>query len=78
MSTLTSAIKWIKKEHGGAFLRSKSVVLAFVATILHIWSSRNKVMFVGKSVTSNDIFVAIKTHVLTVLHAIYPLDCLEL
>ncbi|KAG9133259.1 hypothetical protein Leryth_020754 [Lithospermum erythrorhizon] len=29
MTTLESAIKWIKKEHGGKSIRAKAIILAF-------------------------------------------------
>lgn len=72
MSTLHSAVKWIKKDFGGAFIHSKVVVLAFAATAYTIWASRNKVLFAGKSVSSNEILFSIKTLVLSVIYVLYP------
>lgn len=74
MSTLHSAIKWIKKDYGSAFIKSKDVVLAFAATIYNIWNARNKVIFAGKQVSSSETLNSFKTLVYTVLSSFYPGD----
>lgn len=74
MPTLHSSIKWIKKEHGGAFIRSKATVLAFATTIYAILVARNQCLFATKAADVDSIVVSIQFNVYKVLHSLYPLD----
>lgn len=76
MLTLNSTMKWIKKDHVGAFMHNKVVVLAFAAVVYCIWSARKKMLFAGRTLAANDILVTIQTHVLTILVALYPLEAI--
>lgn len=77
MSTLQSCVKWIK-EHRGALVRSKEIILAFAATIYTVWNTRNKLMFVGVPAVSDDILLTVKAHVYTVLYNLYPFEVVHL
>lgn len=76
MSTLHNTVKWIKKDFGGALLRSKTMTLAFAATVYTIWSARNKFLFAGLPPSPNEIVYNIKSLVFFVLQALYPSDLL--
>lgn len=57
MNTLSSVVKWIKKDHGGALIRSKVVLLAFAATIYTVWIAQNNFLFAGKLLLLLGLFV---------------------
>lgn len=72
MTTLLSSIKWIKREYGGARIRSKAILLDFEATIYFDWSARNQRMFVDHADSVDSIFQQIKIHVYSILYLMYP------
>lgn len=78
MTSLLSTVKWIKKAYAGAFIHSKAVVLAFVATVYSIWSFRNQILFASRNASVDDIVKVIKTLVLSVVYSIYPADVVYL
>ncbi|CAH9106681.1 unnamed protein product [Cuscuta epithymum] len=45
MNTLSSSIKWIRKEHRGVQIRNKSICIAFCCAIYTIRRSRNSAYF---------------------------------
>ncbi|GAA0183545.1 hypothetical protein LIER_31086 [Lithospermum erythrorhizon] len=57
MSTLESAIKWVKKEHGGKSLRSRALLLAFCIVVHEIWRARNAAAFYQEP-TSPEVIIA--------------------
>lgn len=77
MSTLPSAIMWIKKEHRGAFIHSKAVMLTFAATVYCVWIARNQRFFAGKVTSVNTIVSTIQFHVYQILHGLYPADLIS-
>lgn len=77
MGTLLSAIKWIKKYHGGALIKSKAILLAFAAMVYTIWTTRNTFIFAGKPLDADYITLSIKFHVYTVLYELYPIEMIN-
>ncbi|CAH9093039.1 unnamed protein product [Cuscuta europaea] len=45
MTTLSSAVKWMKKEQTGANVKAKAVRLSFCYTVYWIWRMRNMICF---------------------------------
>ncbi|CAH9071145.1 unnamed protein product [Cuscuta europaea] len=74
MTTLEKAIKWIRKDHEGALIKSKAVRLAFCATIYWVWHTRNAYRFDDITKTEDDVVAKIKHVVYKILYNIYPYD----
>ncbi|CAH9091992.1 unnamed protein product [Cuscuta epithymum] len=72
MTTLRSAVKWIKKEHNGAHIKAKAVRITFCFTIYWMWRTRNSICFEAAKVKVEDIIHHIKYMVYKVLFSIYP------
>ncbi|KAL2246040.1 UNVERIFIED_CONTAM: hypothetical protein Sindi_2872200 [Sesamum indicum] len=47
MSTLQSAVKWLKKEKTGSSVQNKARHLALACTVYTLWRHRNEVIFEG-------------------------------
>lgn len=77
MNTHLNSAKLIKKEHNGALILSKVVLLAFAATVYTIWRFRNQILFNGVAVSTDFIFNSIRSFVYFVLFSIYPLDVIK-
>ncbi|CAH9090550.1 unnamed protein product [Cuscuta epithymum] len=60
MTTLDSSVKWIKKDHGGAGIKAKTVWIAFIYTAYWIWRVRNATKFDGATLKEEDVFARIK------------------
>ncbi|XP_022878613.1 uncharacterized protein LOC111396409 [Olea europaea var. sylvestris] len=45
MTTIPSALKWMKKEARGTSWQSKSKSIALASTVYHIWMARNRKVF---------------------------------
>lgn len=74
MNTLLSAVKWIKKDFGGALIRSKAVILTFASTVYVIWKAKNCYIFAGKHADSSTLVLSIMDLVYTSLFSLYPPD----
>lgn len=74
MSTLSSAIKWIKKDYNGALIKSKAVVLALASTVYHIWMARNSVIFSHMHAEVDGLFISIQTALYRVFFSLYPIE----
>lgn len=74
MSTLSSAIKWIKKDYKGSLINSKAVNIVLAANVYFVWMARNQILFAGKSICVNAIVSSIQSHVYTVLGSLNYLD----
>ncbi|KAK4383087.1 hypothetical protein Sango_2809900 [Sesamum angolense] len=49
MSTLLSAVKWLKKEKTGSSVQNKARHLALACTVYSLWRHRNEIIFEGKT-----------------------------
>jgi len=49
MSTIFSALKWIKKEVKGSGSKTKAKKVALACTVYHIWNARNRKIFEGQT-----------------------------
>ncbi|GAA0165339.1 reverse transcriptase [Lithospermum erythrorhizon] len=73
MSTLESAIKWIKKEHGGKSLHSRAILLAFCIVVHEIWRARNGLVFVHEGTSLDAIVARVKLATYRILIRLFPL-----
>ncbi|CAH9083664.1 unnamed protein product [Cuscuta europaea] len=74
MNTLSSAVKWMKKEHNGANVKAKAVKLSFCYTIYWTWRMRNMICFEKTTTTVIDMVKHIKFMVYKVLYYMYPIE----
>ncbi|GAA0163812.1 hypothetical protein LIER_19590 [Lithospermum erythrorhizon] len=72
MTSLESAIKWIKKEHGGKSIRSKATLLAFCILVHEIWRARNSVAFDLEPTSPDAIIARVKLATYRILIRLYP------
>ncbi|GAA0153470.1 hypothetical protein LIER_37684 [Lithospermum erythrorhizon] len=72
MSTLASAIKWIKKEFKGSNVKNRAVRIAFSSTIFEVWAARNVINFDGGKVSTQDIIARVKTTTYRILYRLNP------
>lgn len=72
MSTIDSAIKWIKKDYGGGRPVSKMLRLSFCATIYYIWQARNAAVFERNQANPQAILARVKLSTYRVLYRLYP------
>lgn len=77
MSTLLSSIKWIKKDHKGTLIHSKTIHLAFVATIYLVWNAWNAKLFTGAHLDVSAIVKSIQSSVYSVLFSMYFVDLIS-
>ncbi|KAK6160826.1 hypothetical protein DH2020_004207 [Rehmannia glutinosa] len=73
MSTLASAIKWIRKDKADPILK-KARAVAFCCSIYHIWKARNAHVFDGDPFSYEAVFKKIQFHVYQVIYSIFPPD----
>ncbi|KAL3628266.1 hypothetical protein CASFOL_027312 [Castilleja foliolosa] len=76
MTTLASALKWIKKEARGTSTLSKAKRIALASTVYHIWNARNRMCFEDEVPNLVGYCVKIKSHVYSVIYTLYPNDFL--
>ncbi|KAK6128250.1 hypothetical protein DH2020_038009 [Rehmannia glutinosa] len=72
MSTIKSALKYMKKEARESSWQSRAKKSALACTVYHIWTARNRRLFEGTVVTSDDIIREIKTQVYKIMFSLYP------
>ena len=72
MSTLRSALKWMKKEARGTGWRKKAMKMALATTVYVIWEARNKLVYEGVNPIPRDIVSSIKTSVYRIIFHLYP------
>ena len=77
MSTISSALKWMRKEARGSSCRAKARRLALACTVYHIWNALNRKIFEGHAQEVEATVFKIKLHVYRNLFSLYPHDCLE-
>ena len=72
MSTVDSALKWIRRESRGSGRNAKARCMALACTVYHIWNARNRKMFEGQVLEVEVIIFKIKLHVYRTLYSLYP------
>ncbi|XP_022853499.1 uncharacterized protein LOC111374969 [Olea europaea var. sylvestris] len=72
MTTLVSALKWLKKEAHGTSWLSKVKRIALASTVYYIWLTWNRKIFEDLSTNLDCIVRQIKTHVYKVMFTSYP------
>ncbi|CAH9071538.1 unnamed protein product [Cuscuta epithymum] len=77
MTTLRSAVKWIKEEHNGANIKAKAIRISFCYTVYWTWRTRNAVIFEGAKAKVDDMVSQIKYMVYKLLYSIYPVHMIN-
>jgi hypothetical protein len=72
MSTLASALKWLKKESRGTRIGTKARKVVLVCMIHRLWWTRNQAVFEGKVPCIDSTIFWIQLHVYRNLHTLYP------
>ncbi|KAL0446228.1 UNVERIFIED_CONTAM: hypothetical protein Slati_1750700 [Sesamum latifolium] len=72
MSTLLSAVKWLKKEKTGSPVQNKARRIALACTVHSLWRHRNKVIFEGKAPCPDGLVISIKISVYRLLLTLSP------
>lgn len=72
MSTLHSAVKWLKKENKGRSVHNKAKYIALACTVYMIWKRRNMLIFEGIQVAEDELVYKIKIHVYRILYSNFP------
>lgn len=75
MTTIDSAIKWLKKEARGTAWFNKAKKIALACTVYHLWTARNAKIFEGQIPQPRVIVHKIQTHVFRTIFALYPHLC---
>ncbi|KAL2232170.1 UNVERIFIED_CONTAM: Ubiquitin domain-containing protein DSK2 [Sesamum indicum] len=61
MSTLQSAVKWLKKEKTGSSMQNKARHLALACTVYTLWRHHNEVIFEGLTPCPEGLIILVKT-----------------
>lgn len=69
---IRSSIKRIKRDFRGTRIHSKVLAIALIATVYHIWLSRNAVIFDGATIYSDRVARTIKRDVCRMIFNLYP------
>jgi hypothetical protein len=72
MSTLASALKWLKKESRGTRIGTKARKVALACMVHRLWRVRNQAVFESKVPSIDDTIFWIRLHVYRNLHTMYP------
>ncbi|KAL0407933.1 UNVERIFIED_CONTAM: putative mitochondrial protein [Sesamum radiatum] len=72
MSTLPSAVKWLKKEKIGSSVQNKAKAIALACTVYSLWKHRNEVIFEGKAPNPEGLVICIKITVYRLILALFP------
>jgi hypothetical protein len=72
MSTLASALKWLKKEARGTRIGTKAKKVALACMVHCIWRVCNQTVFEGKAPSIQSTIFWIQVHVYRNLHTLYP------
>ncbi|KAL2232350.1 UNVERIFIED_CONTAM: Retrovirus-related Pol polyprotein from type-2 retrotransposable element R2DM [Sesamum indicum] len=77
MSTLQSAVKWLKKEKTGFSVQNKARHLALACTVYTLWRQRNEVIFEGSTACPERLINLVKVTLYRVLWTLFPhgFDC---
>ncbi|KAL0287980.1 UNVERIFIED_CONTAM: hypothetical protein Sradi_7112600 [Sesamum radiatum] len=63
MSTLLSAMKWLKKEKTGSSVQNKARRIALACTVYSLWRHRNEVVFEAKAPCPDGLVISIRISV---------------
>ena len=77
MSTISSALRWIRKEARGSTCRARAKRVALACSVYHIWTARNRKIFDGQAQVVEETVFRIKLHVSRVLFSLYPQNSVE-
>jgi len=77
MSTISSALKWIKKEAKGSSEKAKAKKVALTCTVYHIWHARNMKIFEGQAQKVDSTVFKIKLHIYRTIFNSDPNDTVE-
>jgi len=72
MSTLASAIKWLRKEARGSSWQCKAKRVALACTVYYIWTARNRQIFEGQRPLVDSIISRVKAQVYRIIFSMYP------
>ncbi|KAL2249650.1 UNVERIFIED_CONTAM: Retrovirus-related Pol polyprotein from type-2 retrotransposable element R2DM [Sesamum indicum] len=72
MSTLQSAVKWLKKEKTGSSVQNKARHLALACTVYTLWRQRNEVIFEGSTACPERLINLVKVTLYRVLWTLFP------
>ncbi|KAK4397985.1 hypothetical protein Sango_1274000 [Sesamum angolense] len=72
MSTLLSAVKWLKKGKTGSSVHNKARHLALACTVYNLWRHRNKIIFEGKAPNPDGLVISIKITVYRLILTLFP------
>ena len=78
MSTINSALKWIRMESRGSGCNAKARRIALACTVYHIWNARNRKIFEGHATEVEVIVFTIKLNVYRTLYSMLPHDAVDL
>ena len=78
MSTINSALKWIRKESRGSGCNAKARCMALACTVYHIWNARNRRIFEGQAMEVEGIVFRIKLHVYRTIYSLFPQSVVDL
>lgn len=74
MTTIHSAIKWLKKEPGVGVVMVRARLLALMCTIYQVWKVRNAAVFDSTTFNRDAVVKKIKSMVYSALYSLYPVD----
>ncbi|KAL0305148.1 UNVERIFIED_CONTAM: hypothetical protein Scaly_2995400 [Sesamum calycinum] len=72
MSTLLSAVKWLKKGKTGSSVQNKARHLALACTVYSLWRHRNEIIFEGKAPNPDGLVISIKITVYRLILTLFP------
>ncbi|KAL2224581.1 UNVERIFIED_CONTAM: Retrovirus-related Pol polyprotein from type-2 retrotransposable element R2DM [Sesamum indicum] len=72
MSTLHSAVKWLKKEKTGSSVHTKARHLALSCTVYTLWRHRNEFIFEGAVPNPEGLIISMKITVYRLLLSLFP------
>ncbi|KAL0364665.1 UNVERIFIED_CONTAM: hypothetical protein Sangu_0564100 [Sesamum angustifolium] len=72
MSTLLSAVKWLKKGKTGSSVQNKARHLALACTVYSLWRHRNEIIFEGKAPNPYGLVISIKITVYRLILTLFP------
>ncbi|KAL8521518.1 hypothetical protein ACS0TY_011871 [Phlomoides rotata] len=70
MTTIHSAVKWLKKELGVGVVRVRARMLSLLCSIYLLWKVRNEIVFDSAVFNHNSVVKRIKTMVYKVLYTL--------
>ncbi|KAL2246258.1 UNVERIFIED_CONTAM: hypothetical protein Sindi_2894000 [Sesamum indicum] len=72
MSTLQSAVKWLKKEKIGSSVQNKARHLALACTVYTLWRHRNEVIFEDSTPCPERLIILVNVTLYRVFGTVFP------